>query len=201
MIRDIENYQEKESQHTVEFDELNTEKFRKRMQPYIDETYQQIWQGCKIERFEGNNLDKYLGIDVIIHLPDYETIYTLQEKIRENKFLTQTRYQVIPGIPDFTQEYKNAVGTGFERDGEWCHLSAQLYWYGWANKAENDIEKWVLFNVATYKRIVIAGGGLNRIGSLRNNSEHGKASFYAIPVTRLKKAWITSKAHLELRKA
>lgn len=148
--------------------------------------YQKIFDGCELEDlrekgFKVHILDKEFGIDSLIHLPSDQWI-SIQEKYRRNYALQWL---------DFTQEYKNAAGTEFENDGEWFKLGAQIYFYGWANKAEDDFEKWALIDIAKYKMIVERAGGLDKIGTIGQNKKHGKASFYNIPIMNLKDAFIT----------
>ena len=174
------------------FDNLETEQLRQKMIPYVDKVYLSIWPNCRIERLDNSELDKLFGIDLKIYYQD--TIFTLQEKVREHKFLTQTHLQVCPPYPDFTQEYKNAFGTRHERDGEWFNLASQLYWYGWSNENNTAILKWVLLDVVLYKQVVLQKG-LDNIGKQCQNKKHGMAQFYAIPVHLLKDAWIAT--HLD----
>jgi len=68
---------------------------------------------------------------------------------------------------------------------------AQLYFYGWANVSETDFEKWALIDVAKYKMYVDDCGGLDKIGKLKFNNKHGKASFYAIPINKLTSCFVT----------
>lgn len=188
MTLNIGSYPKREYQHTADFSELSTEKLRRKMQSRIDKIYQSLLPGCEIKRESGSDLDRLFGIDTIIYYGD--TIFTVQEKCRENQYLINPAYQVKPPYPDFTQEFKNASNTPYERDGEWFHLASQLYWYGWSNSTETDLEKWVLMDVYIYKAIVINNGGLEKIGVLRRNFKHGKASFYAISIYDLLPACI-----------
>ena len=59
---------------------------------------------------------------------------------------------------DFTQEFKNAVGTKHESNGEWFKLGAQLYFYGWASADETEFSKWVILDIAKYKILVEQAG-------------------------------------------
>lgn len=161
----------------------NDIKFQELMRPAALKIYSKIFPGCHIEdlRAEGvkvHILDKEFGIDSLIHFPNQQWI-SIQEKYRRNSALKYL---------DFTQEYKNAVGTQYEANGEWFKLGAQLYFYGWADELEWDFARWVILDIAKYKLLVEQAGGLSRIGNLKQNREHGRASFFAIPIDRLKDA-------------
>ena len=102
---------------------------------------------------------------------------SIQEKYRKNYFLKKHG--------DFTQEFMNAAGTEHESPGEWFKLGAQLYFYGWATNDESDFEKWFIMDIPRYKFVVESAGGLHKLGRLCQNKEHGKASFYSIPIKHL----------------
>lgn len=86
----------------------------------------------------------------------------------------------------------NAAGTEHETEGEWFHLAAQLYFYGWANPKEDGFAAWAILDVVRYKMLVEEAGGLDRIGRLQRNTERGRANFYAIPMETLRPAIIRS---------
>jgi hypothetical protein len=164
------------------------------MQPHAERIYQRLWPGCRIKDLREHGLkvhilDKEFGIDTLACFGSGQWI-SIQEKYRNHQCLSERRLQVEPPDPDFTQEYKNAAGTMYESPGEWFHLGAQLYFFGWANESETDFEKWVLIDIAKYKLLVEQAGGLHRLGILKRNRKHGKASFYAIPIRRLQSTWI-----------
>jgi len=171
---------------TEKFNNLSTVKFQQKLKPAALRIYQQIFPGCRLEdlREQGvkvHVLDKEFAIDALIHCVSGQWI-SIQEKYRKNNAL---KYQ------DFTQEFMNACGTEYEAPGEWFKLGAQLYFYGWANVSETDFEKWALIDVAKYKMYVDDCGGLDKIGKLKFNNEHGKASFYAIPINKLTSCFVT----------
>jgi len=173
------------------FDNLSTTKFQVKMRPAAEHVYQVIWPGSRIENLRENGvnvhtLDKHFAIDALLHLPSRQWI-SIQEKYRENYYLKWK---------DFTQEYKNACGTQYESEGEWAKLGAQLYFYGWANVAETDFEDWYLLDILKYKIIVERNGGIEKMGRLQHNKQHGKASFYGISFEKLKDAVFLSKATL-----
>ncbi len=167
------------------FNSLSTEQFRVRMRPHAIEIYKSIFPGCRVDDLredgvEVHVLDKEFGIDNLVTFESGQWI-SIQEKYRKNEFLK---------YGDFTQEYMNAEGTRYESEGEWFHLGAQLYFYGWSNQDESAFERWVLIDIAKYKLLVEKHGGLDKVGKLRQNNRHGRASFYAIPMYVLKTAII-----------
>jgi hypothetical protein len=169
----------------MEFNNLSTVKFQEKMKPYARNIYKKVFPGCEIQDlrekgFKVHILDKEFGIDSLINFESGQWI-SIQEKYRKNSALKYC---------DFTQEYMNAVGTKFENKGEWFKLGAQLYFYGWANELENDFQKWVILDVAKYKLIVEKNNGLKNLGNLKNNFYHGNASFYAIPIMKLKDCFL-----------
>lgn len=168
------------------FDQLNTVRFQQRMKPAALKVYRLVFPGCHIEDLRElgvkvHVLDKEFGIDALLHLNGGQWI-SIQEKYRCNKALKWL---------DFTQEYMNAEGTKYETLGEWFKLGAQLYFYGWANYAQTAFEKWALLDIAKYKMLVEQSGGLSKLGVKRQNRQHGMASFYAIPISKLEPCFIT----------
>ena len=176
------------------FSSLKTEQFRVKMRPYAINIYNSIWNNCTIDDLRENGvnvhiLDKEFGIDTIANFNSGQWI-SIQEKYRKYRFYNTSYLQLSPPIPDFTQEYKNAEGTEYENNGEWFKLGAQLYFYGWANQDESDFIAWFLMDIPRYKMIIENNGGLQNIGKKMQNNFHGKASFYAIPCNKLKKAFL-----------
>lgn len=169
-----------------EFNDLSTVKFQLKMKPAAFRIYQEIFPGCRLEDLRENGvnvhpLDKEFGIDALIHLPFGQQWISIQEKYRKYDALKWG---------DFTQEFMNGCGTEYEAQGEWFKLGAQLYFYGWANISESDFAKWAILDVARYKLFVENNGGLENIGQLRMNNKFGRASFYAIPIERLRSCFI-----------
>lgn len=165
--------------------------FSRRMRPHADAIYRKLWPGCTIHRkytppgHPVPTLDAQYGIDHDLKQPDGSTT-TFQEKFRQSKYFDWP--QVLRGVPDFTQEYRNAVGTEYERDGEWFRLSAEYYLFAWANRDETAFRGWLVLIIASYKEVVRQWKGLERIGKLEFNREHGRSSFFAIPCVRLQPA-------------
>lgn len=180
----------------VSFDELSTTRFQLAMRPVARALYAQLFPGCTVQdlREAGNKvhiLDKHFGIDTLISLPDGQW-FTVQEKYRQNKYVRALSLRVDRKCPDFTQEFKNADGTQYETPGEWFTLASQLYFYGWASEDNASFEKWVLLDIAKYKLLVEKSGGLDAMGKKFFNREHGRSSFYCIPVLKLRPAFIAS---------
>lgn len=179
-----------------QFSHLTTEQFRCKLRPYVVNVYRDLFKACTVQDLKRTNgnphiLDRMFGIDTVITLSSGATM-TVQEKCRENLALTARHLRVESYCPDFTQEYRNAAGTPHESDGEWFHLAAQLYFYGWATAQADGLAAWVLLDVLRYKLIVERAGGLGALGIKRNNTAHGRATFYAIPVERLRPAFLAS---------
>lgn len=157
--------------------------FEQRMRPAAQRVYERLFTGCSVEFAAEDDrlkqLDASFGIDAILRLKTGQII-TTQQKFRRHENLS--RYG------DFTQEFRNAADSKHEAEGEWFYLAAQLYLYGWANEDESDFAAWVLLDVVRYKLLVEGRGGLEKVGRLRHNQAHGRASFYAIPLEILKPA-------------
>lgn len=185
---------------TAQFDELN--EFASRMRPWIAAAFQEVFPGvrvrplgepqrrscpvCRHERDERLLIDKYLGIDGLLELPDGSRIY-YQSKVRRHRWLGRG---LRPGYPDFTQEVRNGQATLWDSPGEWFKLHAQVYFYGWANESEDGLADWIMLDVLEYKRLVLAAGGLPMIGRRCRNGRHGAAEFYAISIRDLEPAII-----------
>jgi hypothetical protein len=175
-----------------DFGNLSTERFRVKLRPAAISIYQDLWPGCEIAdlREQGvkvHVLDQEFGIDTLCTLASGQWL-SVQEKYRKHSFLMDTRYRVDRDWPDFTQEYMNAAGTEHEAPGEWFKLGAQLYFYGWANDAEDGFAAWVILNIAKYKLLVEKSGGLDGVGRLQRNKQHGRATFYCIPLPKIASA-------------
>uniref|UniRef100_A0A6M3LA47 Uncharacterized protein n=1 Tax=viral metagenome TaxID=1070528 RepID=A0A6M3LA47_9ZZZZ len=161
--------------------------FQKKMQRHIDAVYQKRWPGIIIDRDcragpAGKHADRKRAIDVIVEHSLGWTL-TIQEKVRRGKVWTYSLER--DREPDFTQEYRNAVGTEHEEPGEWFHLWAQLYFFGWESPNEDGLIAWLMMDIFRYKMIVHAKGGLDRLGRLNPNARHGRSNFYSIPISRL----------------
>ena len=162
-----------------------TSRFQKRMKPAALKIYERVFPGCRLEDLRENGvkvhiLDKEFGIDSLVHLDGGQWI-SLQEKYRRHSSLHWL---------EFTQEYMNAAGTKYESPGEWFKLGAQLYFYGWANNSQTAFEKWALIDIAKYKMLVEKAGGLDKLGTLEQNSRYGKSTFYAIKIMKLASCFV-----------
>ena len=172
----------------VKFEELSTVAFSRALEPAARAIYSRLWPGCRVEYLRNDDgsphtLDQNFGVDALVVLPSGQYL-TMQEKYRDHDALKYA---------DFTQEYKNGDGS----NGEWFHLAAQIYFYGWANKAANNFEKWFLMSIPKYKLLVEAAGGLREMGEYRKNNKHGKASFYCIPPEKIQSAFLTDYRQFE----
>lgn len=176
--------------------QFNTDiSFQAKMRPAARRIYDLVFPGCCIKDLRENGvkvhiLDKEFGIDSLVEFPSMQWI-SLQEKYRRHDCLVNLKLRIDPNCPDFTQEYMNAEGTQYEAKGEWFKLGAQLYFYGWANESETGFEKWFIMDIAKYKLLVEQSGGLEKMGRKKNNRIHGRASFFAIPMDKLRQTFIT----------
>jgi hypothetical protein len=172
-----------------------TFQFMRKMQPHALAVYQRIFPGCIVEDLRKESLrdedrdgvhilDRNFAIDSLIRMPD-GSFFTLQEKYR--------KYAHLKSFGDFTQEFMNGFGTKHQAHGEWFHLGAQLYFYGWANEEETDFEEYLLLDITKYKLLVHRAGGLEEIGTFQVNERFGRAAFYGICLGELKPAIITCK--------
>jgi hypothetical protein len=164
---------------------LATVQFQARMKPAALRIYHRLFPGCEVEDLREHGvkvhvLDKEFGVDALIHFQTGQWV-SIQEKYRTHEALKYL---------DFTQEYMNAEGTQYESPGEWFKLGSQFYFYGWANKTETDFEKWAILDVARYKLLVERSGGLAALGTKQQNRLHGRSSFFAIPIKKLRPAFV-----------
>jgi hypothetical protein len=163
-----------------------------------DQIISDLWPGSKIKHLSNEDrkthseilLDKNLAIDTIIEIDGQQI--SIQEKFRRNRALSDLSRRVKIGWPDFTIETKNAAGTQYEEPGEYDHLFAQYYFYGWATRDDLGFEKWILLDVPKLKEEIIKSGGLEAIGKKFFNCDHGSSEFYAIPICRLYPAGVRS---------
>ena len=151
--------------------------FSKRLRPYAWEIYKKYLGAVAYVDLQDTDgppsfLDKYFGIDIVLKFKG-GGILTIQEKYRRHGVSKDK----------FTQKYMNSG----KQEGEWFHLGAQLYFYGWVREDEKGFQKWIILDIPKYKMLVQDAGGLNKIGRLRHN---GQSSYYSIPLDTLKPAII-----------
>lgn len=168
-----------------DFGNVAEEKFRRVMRPRAIPIYKRLFPGCELEdlRAEGfkvHVLDKEFAIDSLLKFVTGQWI-TVQEKYRQSNYWTNYH--------DFTQEYEN----GDHSQGEWFHLAAQLYFYGWANSEKTDFAQWLLIDVARYKILIEKSGGIEKVGRFQRNRSwyeggSGQATFYGLSLSFLKPA-------------
>lgn len=160
------------------FAQLPQVAFSRKMQPQIESILKLHFPNSKYETNTNIEFDIENAIDGRLGLPSGQKI-TVQSKIRKNKFLSVDKLKTIPPYPDFTQEFKNGYGTQHESLGEYFKNDAQLYFYGWANELETFVERYVLIDILKLK-IFYEKYTMGKLGTLRINSQAGKASFYCI---------------------
>jgi len=170
------------------FDNLSTVKFQEKMKPAALKIYQELFPGSKIQDLREDGvkvhvLDKEFGVDALLIMEGGQWL-SIQEKYRSNYYYR---------FKDFTQEYMNGHGTPYESPGEWFKLGAQLYFYGWANEDNTEFIDWILMDIPRYKILVEKSGGIEKMGYLMHNKQHGSASFYTIPLDKLNSAILKRK--------
>lgn len=159
--------------------------FEEKMQPVINDIYKKTFKNIiEIKRStrEINDekllfMDKELAIDTHLLFQD-GTVLTLQEKtLRESK----QRFQ------SFTFEYYNDPNT--KDEGEWFKLAAQLYFFGYANKSENNYNQYMILDVPKLRLHLKNKVGIELLENkyLRHNRPPAKANFFAIPFWLIKK--------------
>jgi hypothetical protein len=166
------------------FNELDTVVFNTKLKPYAHDTILGLFRPKYGEMAIQPSLpflDKECGIDITLQCKTTGASFTVQEKYRKHSALQYN---------DFTQEYMNGDQDGKPQQGEWFHLYANYYFYGWSNPTEDGFEKWFLMDIQHYKFIVMQNRGLDKIGKLNKNEKHGKATFYSIPLSFLEPAMI-----------
>lgn len=121
------------------------------------------------------DLDQRAGMDSKIEFKPSLVNFSIQEKYR-----THDKIRFL----DFTQEIYNAYGTEHQSDGEFLHLHATYYFYGWSNDTETDFQEWFIMDIAHYKKLVLSVGGLDHIPNVKRvqNNAYGKALFFTIPL-------------------
>lgn len=165
-------------QETLSF----TDKMRKPAHKIIAKAFGIGFQSItRVQSLRDLALDQRAGIDSLVIFEPSKVNYTLQEKYRTFDKLK---------FKDFTQELYNAYQTEYQSDGEFLHLHATYYFYGWCNEAETDFAEWFIMNIAVYKQLVLQAGGLAKIPGAKaiQNNAYGKALFYSMPLEFLKPA-------------
>lgn len=154
-------------------------RMRKPAHKIIRETFGVVFQSrTTVVSLNDLALDQRAGIDSKVVFIPSEVSFSVQEKYRTHDKLAYL---------DFTQELYNAYGTAHQAEGEFMHLHAAYYFYGWANADETDFEQWFIMDVQEYKKLVLSAGGLDKIpGAIRKQNEaYGKALFFTIPLAFL----------------
>lgn len=90
---------------------------------------------------------------------------------------------------DFTIEKENGTKTGKTSPSTYSNLSADWYFYAWANHDWSGFYAYFWMDISQYKFLISTWGvGIDKIAELIVNSRTGGSSFYAIPVYRVKSA-------------
>jgi len=132
-----------------------------RMRPIADNIYRSCWgDNIKIERIERLAdfvLDKFFGIDVLVTFPT-GMIITGQEKFLSPKYAT---------YKSLTVEHMNDPS----HKGDWFNLASQFYFCGYASKAWDSFQLWVIVN---WLELALATLQKN-IKWFSNNNQHDNA--------------------------
>jgi len=136
-------------------------KFNIDHQKAADNIYKQIWNIESIER-ELGDLDRERGIDVKLNLINGLTI-EIQEKFRRPEYRHYWQ---------FTVEYQN--NPDMNEPGEFHHLSANYYFYGYSN-GKSGFSDWWIIDLNKFKddynnHLLFEDG-------IKNNYERSNASF------------------------
>ncbi|MCD0496820.1 MAG: hypothetical protein GY734_21840 [Herbaspirillum sp.] len=174
---------------TLGFNEKMRKPAHKIIKSIFDEYYQDQF---KVEKLNSLELDKEASIDSKVESLTTKVNFSIQEKYRTNDKLV---------FGDFTQELYNDFGGENQTDGEFKHLWADFYFYGWTNKAETDFVSFFVMDIKEYKQLVQRAGGLSKLPGAASqvNAAYGKALFYSIPLPTLKPAmfaWSQSLDHI-----
>lgn len=159
-----------------------SDKLRKPAHKIIKTTFEEFFaQVVQVQSLNDMDLDQRAGIDSKVVFEQSQVSFSIQEKYRTNDNL---KYM------DFTQELYNAYGTEHQTDGEFQHLWASYYFYGWANKDETGFADWFIMDIQEYKKLVLQVGGLDKIPNVKKiqNNQYGKALFFTIPLEFIKPA-------------
>lgn len=136
-----------------------------------------VWHHSTDKKTVEYHLDRFMGIDGIIYTKSGIS-FTFQAKCRE--------YDVYVKHGDWTLEYMNDPDEGIK--GEFFHLAADIYIYGWENLVGDDFVDVYVFYVSPVKR-AIALGNLRHTKE-KQNEEYGKATFRCYDWAKFNPLWI-----------
>jgi len=158
----------------------------RKMMPFIDRIYGEIFNPQFIIRMSGaeipHPLDQYFGIDGWIELKS-GCIITFQETIR--------RYEAYKKYNDFTIEHWSNVP--LKRKGDWFHIAAEFYFYGYVNKEETMIIDWHIVRLFSLKLWVTENWSKFR-KRIEKNKKHSRADFLYFSWEELPKEFILKEA-------
>jgi hypothetical protein len=90
-----------------------------------------------------------------------------------------------------TLEYYNDPKTG--ELGDYFLCEAQNYFIGYLNQARNGFFKWWIIDMVAFREAIMRNGGVScLLPYLKSNKKSGKASFFAIPINKLRNAIVHS---------
>lgn len=158
--------------------------FELKMRPCIDLIYKNTFRElCTINRTARDKIaenkflimDKEMAIDTFLYFDDGSTI-TFQEKVLKQ---SKQKYQ------SFTFEYQNDPKVN--EPGEWFHLTAQAYFFGYANEFETGFLQYWILDILQLRLFLKNQIGIEELKSryLRQNPKPAKSNFFAIPFNRI----------------
>lgn len=171
--------------------------FEEKMTTHIDTIYNSLFSNVDdIERSNNENfkkgtpqsiMDQYLGIDTTLHFNN-GSIITIQEKTRKAKWIE---------TDEFTFEYYNNKDTGLQ--GEWFHMGAQIYFYGFANEEETDYHHYYILDIAMLRLWLskYSTKQLKEKFEYHRNNGYDNADFFAIKFSDIPKKCFLTKADID----
>jgi len=155
----------------------------KRSREYAEKTLRSMWSIQAISWYNNSEpgsveyyLDRFMGIDGKIRTTSGIS-FTFQAKCRD--------YEKYDRFGDWTLEHmSNDRGA----EGEFFHLAADIYIYGWENLEKNDFEDVYVFYISPVKRAIMSGQ--LRHTCEKPNWEYGTATFRCYDWEDFNPLWI-----------
>ena len=144
-----------------------------RMKRHVKAELEALWPGSVVEFLKkpgpgvADVLDQEFGIDGELTTA-HGLCLTFQFKVREYKWLPKGEFTI--------EMFNDPRG---EQPGEWFNLTADLYFYGYANGDETGLADWYVFKIIDLK-LAIESGEV-QWGPLIGNRVHSRALFTTVP--------------------
>ena len=172
--------------------------FQKEMVPHANTLYRRVVPGCQfIRRFHAaagaHPLDQHFGIDGFCR-DCGGAMWTFQEKFR--RFDIRRKQFGQPQYRDFTLEFMNCADEN--KHGEYFHLAAQWYFYGWANEEKSGFDAWFFMNIPLFMSLCADFGGAIELSRAlhgedkQNKPQNSRASFLTFPAVKLRSCFLDS---------